>query len=244
MNDDTQATPADQPESAQGTSMPTERALVEDVLLMLFQPDSKTIAGENILFYVLGGAVVAELAMTERAEPREAGVISRPIHAIGTAPPADALLTPAWDYIIDKPRKVQTILAAVGPNLRAPVLERLVERGDLIEERYKSLGFIPATRYVLGSDRRAELLERVQAVLLRGEEPDPRTGALVALLSASGTLPQFHRDIPWSSDVYTRGKQLEKGDWGAVAASRAVTRTMIAIISSSLAVAAATASRN
>jgi hypothetical protein len=28
--------------------------LVEDVLLLLFQPDSGTIAGENILFYVLG----------------------------------------------------------------------------------------------------------------------------------------------------------------------------------------------
>ena len=44
--------------------IPTEPSLVEDVLLLLFQPDSGTIAGENILYYVLGGAAVADLALT------------------------------------------------------------------------------------------------------------------------------------------------------------------------------------
>ena len=37
--------------------MSEEPLIVEDTLLLLFQPDSGTIAGENILFYVLGGAV-------------------------------------------------------------------------------------------------------------------------------------------------------------------------------------------
>lgn len=233
-NDDVPTTETDQAASGQHDSIPSERTLVEDVLLLLFQPDSGTIAGENILFYVLGGAAVAELALTGRAEPRPTGLFSKPIHPIGTVPPADALLAPAWDYLTEKPREAQTVLAAIGPYLRTPVLDRLVVRGDLRRESYKSLGFIPSTRYVLNSGRREELLNRVQGVLLRGEDPDPRTAATTALLSASGTLPQFHREIPWSGAVYTRGKELEKGDWGAAAASSAVTRTMTAIVTGAL----------
>ena len=233
-NDDVPATATNQPGSSQPATIPADRTLVEDVLLLLFQPESETIAGENILFYVLGGAVVAELALTGRAEPRPTGLFSKPIHPIGTSRPADVLLAPAWDYITEKPRGAQTVLAAIGPQLRAPALERLVERGDLRRESHKSLGFIPSTKYVLNSGRRAELVSRVQRVLLHGDDPDPRTAATAALLSASGTLPQFHPEIPWSGAIYTRGKELEKGDWGAAAASSAVTRTMTAIITSAL----------
>lgn len=233
-NDDVPATEGNQTESGEPDTIPAERTLVEDVLLLLFQPDSGTIAGENILFYILGGAAVAELALTGRAEPRPTGLFSKPIHSIGTVPPTDELLAPAWDYLTEKPRGAQTVLAAIGPQLRAPVLDRLVARGDLRSEKYKSLGFIPSTKYVLNSGRREELLGRVQGVLLRGEDPDPRTAATTALLSASGTLPQFHREIPWSGAVYTRGKELEKGDWGAAAASSAVTRTMTAIVTGAM----------
>lgn len=242
-SDDVPASPADLPESGQPDTIPADRTLIEDVLLLLFQPDSGTIAGENILFYVLGGAAVAELALTGRAEPRPTGLFSKPIHPIGTVPPADALLAPAWDYLAEKPRGAQTVLAAIGPYLRAPALDRLVERGDLRRESYKSLGFIPSTRYVLNSGRREELLNRVQGTLLGGENPDSRTAAATALLSASGTLPQFHREIPWSGAVYTRGKELEKGDWGAAAASSAVTRTMTAVITGALSAVAVQAPR-
>lgn len=51
-----------------------------------------------------------------------------------------------------------------------------------------------------------------------------------ALLSASGTLPQFHREIPWTSPVISRAKDLERGDWGAEAAAAAVTRTVTATV--------------
>jgi hypothetical protein len=50
------------------------------------------------------------------------------------------------------------------------------------------------------------------------------------LVSASGTLPQFYREIPWSSEVYTRGKDLERGRWWAAAVSAAVNRTTVAIV--------------
>lgn len=206
-----------------------EPLLVEDTLLLLFQPDSGSIAGENTLFYVLGGATLADLALAGRLEAREAGGSTR-VEASGYGPLPDELLDPGWAYLSQKPRDVQTALAAIGPELRGPVLDRLVARGDLDRQKGKTLGIFPSTKLSLGSERRAALMQRVRAALVDGETPDARTGATIALLSASGTLPQFHREIPWSGAVYTRGKALERGDWGATAASSAVARTMNAII--------------
>ncbi|MFB8188195.1 GPP34 family phosphoprotein [Microbacterium sp. NPDC055988] len=208
--------------------------LVEDVMLLLFQPDSGSIAGENILFYVLGGAALGDLALQERIEVRKEGALTNRIHALDPHAVPDELLAPALEYIERKPRDVQTVLAAIGPNLRAPVLDRLVERGDLTREQGRSLGIFPTTKLALGSDRRAALIERVRSVLTDGETPDIRTAASIALLSASGTLPQFDGEIPWSGDVYTRAKTIERGDWGAAAAAEAVTRTMGAVLSNAL----------
>lgn len=204
--------------------------LVEDVLLLLFQPDSGSIAGENILFYVLGGALLGDLALTGRVEIRQHGALTRRVHLTGSPKSPDEILAPALAYVSEKPRGVQTILAAVGPSLREPVLDRLVERGDVNRSRGRWLGFLPTEKLTLGSGRRAELMTKVRAALIDGETPEPRVAASIALLSASGTLPQFHREIPWSGAVYTRGKEFEQGDWGAAAASDAVTRTMAAII--------------
>jgi hypothetical protein len=43
-----------------------DRLIAEDVLLVLFQPSSGTIVGENTLFYVLAGAVLTDLAQQGR----------------------------------------------------------------------------------------------------------------------------------------------------------------------------------
>ena len=105
--------------------------LVEDLLLLLFDPRSGTIAGEGTLFYARGGAVLADLALQGLVE------------------------------VDDRP-------SLLGPRMRA-----------------------------------------------------------------------LHRDIPWSDDVHTRGKELERGDWGAAAVGQAVTRTAVAVAASSIAVAIA-----
>ncbi|MEW1586180.1 GPP34 family phosphoprotein [Micromonospora vinacea] len=207
--------------------------LVEDLLLLLFQPRSGTIAGENTLFYVLGGAVLADLALGDHLTTADRKLRSVPGH-----PPSDGLLRSAWDYLAEKPRGVQTALAAIGPALRKPVLERLVARGDIDQEPRKVLGLFRTTALREGrTERRARLLADVRQVLVDGAEPQARVAALAALLSASGTLPQFHREIPWTSSVISRAKELERGDWGADAAAEAVTRTVTASVVNSAIVA-------
>lgn len=213
---------------------PDTPTLVEDLLLLLFQPRSGTIAGENTLFYVLGGAVLADLALGDHLSTTDRGRVS----SVAGHPPADALLRPAWDYLAEKPRGVQTALAAIGPPLRGSVLRRLVARGDIDEEPRTVLGLFRTTALRDGrTERRSRLLADVRQVLVDGAEPQARVAALAALLSASGTLPQFHREIPWTSAVITRAKELEQGDWGADAAAAAVTRTVTAtVVNSAIAI--------
>lgn len=223
---------------------PGAPTLAEDLLLLLFQPDSRTIAGETTLYYVLAGAILADLGLGEhvRTAPGKLGGLT--VEAIAERPPSDELLRRAWDYVAPKPRGVQTVLAAVGPELRAPLLDRLVERGDLHRSSRKTLGVFETQVLEIGeTGRRDGLLAGVREVLADGVEPTPRLAALAALVAGSGTLPQFDPEIPWTSPVIARAEALKAGDWGANAAAAAVARTVTATIVNGVVVAMAVAPR-
>lgn len=212
--------------------------LAEDLLLVLFQPDSGTIAGENALSSVLAGAVLADLAFNESitATTTRAGAVS--LEAVAGRPPWDAMLRSAWDHAADHPGDVRAMLTAIGPPLRQPLLERLVARGDIREENGKVLGlFKTATLKDGGSGRRSGLIGEVRNVLVNGVEPTPRVAALAALLSGSGTLHQFDPEIPWSPVVITRAQALEHGQWSIAGATTAVaeaTAAMVGIITATI----------
>ena len=215
-------------------------SVAEDLLLLLFQPDSGTIAGENTLFYVLGGAVLADLALGEQVTTEPGRLGTTLVKAVESRPPDDGVLRSVWDHVLPQPRGVQTVLAAVGPSLRGPLLDRLVERGHLRRSSRKRFGLFTTTTLEEGTTgRRAQLLAEVRAVLVDGTEPEPRVAALAALISASGNLPRFDPVIPWTSPVITRAEELKQGHWGAETAAQAVTRTVTAVVVNSVVVAAA-----
>jgi len=228
------------------TRLDPSPTLAEDLLLLLFQPRHGTIAGEGTLFYVLAGAVLAELGLDGGVETDTAGPTGATrIRAVPDHAPVDPILRPTWDYVSDKPRGVQTVLAAVGPALRSPVLDRLVDAGHIRRSTRKLLGLVDNTTLAAGTTaRRDELIAAVRAVLVDGADPDTRTAALAGLLSGSGTLPQFDREIGWTSAVITRAKELEQGNWGADAAAQAVARTVTATIVNNVVVASVVAGRS
>jgi hypothetical protein len=202
--------------------------LVEDLLLLLLDDDSGTAFGEGTLYYVLGGAVLAELALRGAVEPEGGRTLVNGIRvaAVDGEVPADPLLREAYEKVARKPRGVNELLIEIGSDLRGRVLDRLVERGFLRREKKRVLGLFATTRLPAARpDHEKGMLELTRSVLVDGVEPDARTAALVALVSASGTLPQFHKSIGWSGGVYTRGKQFENANWAAQAVGLAVTRT-------------------
>lgn len=225
-------------DTAQPPAESNPPTLAEDLLLLLFQPESGTIAGETTLYYVLGAAVLADMALGDdiAATTERNGTVT--VAAAERDRPSDELFHSAWEYVSERPRAVQAVLAAVGPTLRRPVLERLIARGDVREEKRKALGLFTITTLIDGgTKRRADLMNNVRAVLVEHATPTPRVAALAALLWGSGALPQFHPAIPWNSAVIARAEELGRGNFGAAAAGEAVTRTMTAIVINSVIVA-------
>ncbi|MDU0304104.1 MULTISPECIES: GOLPH3/VPS74 family protein [unclassified Streptomyces] len=219
---------ADPPPAARSSDPPT---LPEDLLLLLFQPEQGVIAGENTLFYALAGAVLADLALQGSVAARRTRAASIEVEAVQGKAPSDEILRSAWTYLSDGPRGVQSVLPAIGPTLRQPVLDRLLARGDMREEKRRVLTLFHTTVLKDGRDgRRAGLLKDVRDVLVDGEEPTARTAALAALIWGSGTLHLFDPGIPWNSSVINRARELEQGNWGAGATGEAVARTMTAAI--------------
>lgn len=208
-------------------------ALVEDVLLLLFQPSSGTIAGETTLFYILGGAVLADLAM--RGQIVETGDGTVRVAPNGNAPPRDELLRPGWEYLAGTPRYPLTVITAVGPRLRERVLTRLISKGHLVKHRKKLFGILPHDRIEQGSSRRDELLTRVRAVLVDEAPADESTAAIVALLSASTQLHQLDPDVPWTSPVIERARTFQARHLGATSAGEGVLHSTLAIINGAVA---------
>lgn len=180
--------------------------------------------------------MLTELALEGQVEIDERTTLrGREVHAVIGDPPADPLLRTTWERLAERSTDVGALILEIGPTLRQSMIDRVVERGHIRREKRRFLGMIPTTSLVDGGTaRRDELLDAVRPVLIDGADPDLRAGALAALLSASDALPTLDPDIPWSGAVYTRGKELQRGDWGPAAAGAAVAQTTATILSNSL----------
>ncbi|MFC9504424.1 GPP34 family phosphoprotein [Streptomyces sp. NPDC057002] len=202
--------------------------IVEDVLLLMLDDEYGIPAGAGTLHHTLGGAVLVELALLGRIEPEDsrAWFTGTKVLATGSGSLPDPLLRSAYDTIAARPRQVQSLLVTIGSGLWKPLTDRLVKRGLLRRERKRLLGLFPTTSLpAADTGHEAELRERMRAVLEHGEEPDARLAAIIALISAGGTLPSLDPVPKWSSAVATRAKEIEQGNWGAAAVNSAVIQT-------------------
>ncbi|MEY2848478.1 MAG: hypothetical protein RI885_1143 [Actinomycetota bacterium] len=211
--------------------------VAEDLLLLLFSPTSGTIRGEGTtLFTVLAGAVLVDLALADRVSLEDRGRMRGSRVTVKGTAPTDPILRRAWERIDGRPLEVGSVIHSIGPYLREPILDRLVQNGHLRRVKRRILGLIPTTMLADGTtSRRAELVAAVRPLLTDGAPANSRTAPLAALLSASDALPQFHPEIPWPGAVYTNGRRLQRGQWGAAAAGAVVAQTAAGVIAASFA---------
>jgi len=227
------------PDGARVGASRVDLLIVDDLMLLLLDDDGASIQAAGTLYYTLGGAVLTELALLGRIRVDETGILNGPrVFPDGEGPLPDPLLQSAYDTIAAKPQRVQPLLVAIGADLGTEVIDRLAARGLVRREDRKVLGIFRTTRWPSADEEHeARLRAQVRAVLEDGAEPDPRTAAVIGLLSASGALPSLRPPLPWTSVTVTRAQELERGHWGPDAVATAVQRTAAAIASASAAVA-------
>lgn len=218
--------------------------IVEDLALLLHDDDSgKGIVDRNTLGLVLAGAVLVDLAAAGHLRTAEDGEDVKEgrlvVETDGST--GDDLLDDALAIVRTKEgKKPKATLEKLRKGLRERVLERLVAAGELRRDEQTTLKVLSTVRWPAGDGHREDEIRRdIDAVLLRGAEPDERSAALIGLLVA---VDAAAKAVP-SDDkraLKKRAKEISEGDWASAAVRGAVqdvqTAVMTAVIASTTAV--------
>jgi hypothetical protein len=206
--------------------------IAEDLLLLLLDDETGELRGASQLQVGLGGAVLSDLALDGRVEVEEKKSFwSSAKVTVTSTPPADPVLAEAYATVAEKERSAQDLVNRLGKGLKERLIDDLVARGILREEKSKTLGFIPRTRWpATDSTHEDEVRRALDAALLQGQPPDPHTAALVSIL---GALDQAHKVVAHeglsNGEVKKRAKQIADGDWAAKGVSDAIAAANAAI---------------
>jgi hypothetical protein len=207
--------------------------LAEDLLLLLLDDDSGKLTAPTYLDTGIGGALLMELALAGCVELRQgAGRGARAkVVAIDAPPSEDPLLVESMAQVRAKERTARDLVARLGKKRREVLLDRLRQRGVLIEHADRVLGLIPRHRWpTVDSTHENAVRREIGDLLVRGGRAEPRTVALVALLSA---LDLAHKVLELQGlsgrDVRKHAKQVEDGDWVAEAVRDSIAATQGAV---------------
>lgn len=221
---------------------------------MLDDATGKVATDSDRLTNGLAGAILLELAvggrvgLTTGSPDGPGGADARPGRLVPLPAPApgDAELTTAVQVLTERAgRKPKDLLGPLGKGLKDRLLQRLAAEGMLTAQRGKLLGLIPTTRWPASDpEPENEVRARLWRVLVDGDEPDPRTAALVSVLSATDVVTTV---LPGTDEpsVKRRAQRIAEGQWAPEAVRKAVAETeaavMAAIMVSTVAATAGTA---
>jgi len=208
--------------------------IAEDLLLLMYDDESgKPITGAPGLDYALAGAVLIELTLLGKVDIAEAGeqVKAGRLKILDTTPTGDAVLDQRLAILASKSgARPKDQLAKLSKKLREEVLARLAERGVLEADKGKVLGLFPVTRWPAKDARHeAEIRSGLENVLKLGTQPDERTAALIALLSALNVVPKVITDAVDKKALKRRAKEIAESEWAAAAVRKAVAEMQAAI---------------
>jgi hypothetical protein len=218
--------------------------IAEDLLLLLFDDvTGKAVTDRTKLDNALAGAVVLELAVMGRVE-QDPGDRRGRLVVTDASPTGDGVLDEALRRIADKqPVKAERVLGGIAKHLRDGLLARLADRGALRRQDAKVLGLFPTTQWMAqDSGAEKQVHQRLVDVLVVGLTPDPRTRALVSLLSAVDAVPRVvgvHHGVE-KRELKRRAKALAEGEWAGVAVRKAVEAVNAAVMATVVATTVAT----
>ncbi len=217
---------------------PVPVTLAEEIMLLSLDDDSGAADQRASAAWAVAGGILLELVLAGRV-----AIDNKHIVVVDTTPTGEPLLDarlaalPGWIGNRGK-RHISYWLTREKDKVIAPTVERLCARGVLVEQKRKAMGIFPVRRYPEADPRvEAELRARLNAVVLDGAEPDPRTAGLVALVHGS----KMHASaFPGrrGKDLAPRMEQVADGQWagdGVRDAIRDMTVVMAAITAATIA---------
>jgi hypothetical protein len=211
----------------------TMSLLAEDLLLLALDDESgKSIVDSVTLPRVLAGAVLLELALGNVVLLDEEGVKGKKGRVVvGGAAPTDPVLADAVALLgARKPMKPAAAIEKLSKNMRDVVLERVVVKGWVREERGKVLGLFPTRRWpAVDESHERRVRAELYSALVDGVTPAPRTAALISLLSATKMTSKIFPDTD-KKQVTKRAKEIAEGEWAGKAVRQAVDAVNTAVI--------------
>ncbi|MFF2225525.1 GPP34 family phosphoprotein [Streptomyces globisporus] len=205
-------------------------SLGEEIMLLSLDDETGAAKGETAARWGVAAGMLLELVMAGRVTVRGGRV-----EVFDPTPTGDALLDgrldrlTRWVHETSSSRKVVAWLTRDHAKGSQDVVDSLVARGLVTEEKHRALGVFPVRRYpeADGTVER-ELRARLAAAVLEGAEPDARTTALVALVHATGMHPQAFPGLP-KKQVDPRMAEIAEGHWAGVSVREAIRNLQAAI---------------
>ncbi|WP_433610446.1 GOLPH3/VPS74 family protein [Prescottella agglutinans] len=201
--------------------------IAEDLLLLLLDDESGgPVVDSTRLPRVLAGAVLLELALDGFVTPAEDGddVKKGRLAVRRAATPDDPILARAVEVIREsrRPMKPETAIEKLDTEVRAAVFERVIDRGWVRESRRKILGIFPSKIWPpVDESHEREVRQELVGVLVEGLDPNPRTAALISLLSAVDAAAKVFPDADRKA-IRKRAKDIAEKEWAGAAVRKAV----------------------
>ncbi|GLZ32481.1 hypothetical protein Lesp02_46690 [Lentzea sp. NBRC 105346] len=197
------------------------------MLLLLDGETGRVLAGSTEIENGLGGAVLLDLVNAGRVG---FGPDGRRLEVIDPTPLDNPLLYHGLSRL-DRAMKPQRAVERLRKNVRDNVMRQLADRGVLRLEKRRILGIFPSTGWVIVDENPGQdIRNRVGAVLYGQQEPDERTGALIALLYA---MKAAHKVVGGDSRaIKARAKEISRGNWAGAAVKGAMDAVQAAVIAS------------
>jgi len=201
--------------------------LAEDLLLLMLDDRSGSPTTDpTTLDFGLAGAVLIELSLTERLQIGGGSRLRRAkVTVADAAPTGNEVLDAALTRIAATPTSAERLVRELAKGLRQRLLERLVRAEVLHEEHSRVLGVFPRHRWPAASTAREDALRRrLREVLIGGATPDPRTAALVCVLSSMKQADKVVQDADRKvrQQAGKRAQLICEGEWASQAVRRAI----------------------
>lgn len=224
--------------------------IAEDLLLLLTDDTSGRPQADSVkLPLALAGAVVLELALLGKVDVAGPGARVKAGRLLITNPDptGDDILDAGLAALVDREgKRPQDVLRKVHKGLRDSLYARLAARGVLRAEQGKILGLFPRMSWPANDVQHEQQVRAdLAAALTDGHRVDPRTGALISLLSAIDAVPKVVDPGAYGAqkrELKHRAKAIAEQDWASEAVRKAVAAvaaaTSAAVIAGSAAAAA------